>query len=216
MNDSKNSSRTDALSARIFGISRHRMTTDGDGVTTLVGFHGCPLSCAYCLNPQCESGKFREYSVPELYDTLKIDDLYFLATGGGVTFGGGEPLVHSDFIKAFIRYAEERSEWSFMLETSLAVTLDDETLDFFMENVRLFLVDIKDVSPEIYRRYAHGDVSLALANLERMVRRDPSKIIVRLPLIPEYNSPEDVDRSENALRRLGLTRFDRFTYKTGL
>ncbi len=37
--------------AKIIGISRHRLSTDGDGVTTLVAFHGCPLSCRYCLNP---------------------------------------------------------------------------------------------------------------------------------------------------------------------
>ena len=209
------SAKSDPLCAKIFGISRHRMATDGNGVTTLVGFHGCPLSCAYCLNPQCKSEKSRKYTVPELYDALKLDDLYFLATGGGVTFGGGEPLLFADFIKAFIRYAAARSEWSFMLETSLSVALDEETIDFFMENIGLFLVDIKDASPEIYRRYTNGDASLALSNLEKMARRDSSKIIVRLPLIPEYNSPEDVDCSENALRKLGLTRFNRFTYKTG-
>ncbi|MBQ4345228.1 MAG: radical SAM protein, partial [Muribaculaceae bacterium] len=28
--------------AHIIGICRHRLTTDGEGVTTLVAFHGCP------------------------------------------------------------------------------------------------------------------------------------------------------------------------------
>ncbi len=37
--------------AKIIGISRHRLSTDGDGVTTLVAFHGCPLRDLYCLNP---------------------------------------------------------------------------------------------------------------------------------------------------------------------
>ena len=36
--------------ARIFAVSRHRLTTDGDGCTTLVTFNGCPLRCKYCLN----------------------------------------------------------------------------------------------------------------------------------------------------------------------
>ena len=35
----------------IFAISRHRIATDGKGVTTLVAMHGCPLSCRYCINP---------------------------------------------------------------------------------------------------------------------------------------------------------------------
>ncbi len=29
--------------SKIIGVARHRLSTDGDGVTTLVAFHGCPL-----------------------------------------------------------------------------------------------------------------------------------------------------------------------------
>lgn len=39
--------------APLICIDRHRLTIDGEGVTTLVAFHGCPLRCKYCLNPQC-------------------------------------------------------------------------------------------------------------------------------------------------------------------
>ena len=35
----------------LIGIARHRLTIDGEGVTTLVAFHGCPLRCKYCLSP---------------------------------------------------------------------------------------------------------------------------------------------------------------------
>lgn len=36
----------------LIGIARHRLTIDGEGVTTLVAFHGCPVAvCKYCLNP---------------------------------------------------------------------------------------------------------------------------------------------------------------------
>lgn len=80
--------------AKIIGIARHRLSTDGDGVTTLVAFHGCTLRCRYCLNPQSlgDSGRFREYSPEELYAETWIDELYFLATNGGVTFGGGRAV----------------------------------------------------------------------------------------------------------------------------
>ena len=70
---------------RIFAISRHRIATDGKGVTTLVTMHGCPLSCHYCLNPQCkdEATKFRDYTPQQLLSEVANDNLYFLATGGG-------------------------------------------------------------------------------------------------------------------------------------
>ena len=39
----------------VFGISRLRMETDGDGVTTLVGCLGCPLRCRLCINPHAQN-----------------------------------------------------------------------------------------------------------------------------------------------------------------
>ncbi len=79
----------------LIGLSRHRIGVDGAGVTTRVAFHGCPLNCKYCLNPQALSpkGVWKRFSPEELFNEIKKDDLYFCATGGGVTFGGGEPLL---------------------------------------------------------------------------------------------------------------------------
>ena len=36
---------------------------------------------------------WREMDVQEILEEVMVDDLYFKATGGGVTFGGGEPLL---------------------------------------------------------------------------------------------------------------------------
>ena len=85
------------------GIERLRVINDGEGITTLVAGYGCPLRCQYCLNPQCfEMPKpVRSYSLEEMIKEVSIDDLYFQATGGGVVFGGGEPLLQADFIHAF-------------------------------------------------------------------------------------------------------------------
>ena len=107
--------------AKIIGIARHRLSTDGDGVTTLVAFHGCPLRCRYCLNPQSlgDGGRFREYSPEELYAETRIDELYFIATNGGVTFGGGESCLHADFIREFSELCG--ASWQLNLETSLNV-----------------------------------------------------------------------------------------------
>lgn len=39
----------------VIGVYRHRLGTDGNGVTTFVAFHGCNLRCKYCLNPEALS-----------------------------------------------------------------------------------------------------------------------------------------------------------------
>ena len=36
----------------LLSIARHRMGTDGTGITTLVAGAGCPLHCKWCINRQ--------------------------------------------------------------------------------------------------------------------------------------------------------------------
>ena len=79
----------------VYALCRHRIDRDGSGVVTLVAVNGCPLRCKFCLNPTARDGTAdaRLYTPEALYAALAIDDLYFQATNGGVTFGGGEPLM---------------------------------------------------------------------------------------------------------------------------
>ena len=82
----------------IFKIERLRIETDGEGVRSLVCFSGCPLKCKYCLNKSDMNKAPLSLTPEELRDSLAIDDIYFKASSvGGVTFGGGEPSVHSEF-----------------------------------------------------------------------------------------------------------------------
>ena len=198
------------VKARVIGISRHRLTTDGDGVTTLVAFNGCPLHCKYCLNNHCwdpERGK--EYTPETLYEETKIDQLYFLATHGGVTFGGGEPLLQVDFIKEFRSLCGP--QWQILAESSLNVPFANlEALDPILDG---YIVDIKDVNPEIYQAYTGKDNVVVLKNLEWLLQhRDPNCILVRVPHIPDFNTDEDVAKSMERLKGMGVKNFDEFNY----
>ncbi|ROS80644.1 radical SAM protein [uncultured Duncaniella sp.] len=198
--------------ARIIGIARHRLSTDGDGVTTLVAFHGCPLHCRYCLNPQSlgDGGRFREYTPESLYREVRIDELYFLATNGGVTFGGGEPCLRPDFIRRFRELCGD--SWHINLETSLNVPADN--IASLLPVVNTLIIDIKDLNPEIYRNYTGQDNSLVLSNLRLIADSGrQNDCIIRIPLIPEFNTNADRDASRVALEQLGFTRFDLFTYQ---
>ena len=200
------------LEAPLIGVVRHRLETDGDGVTTLVAFHGCSLHCKYCLNRQClePDGIVRTITPAALVHEVGIDNLYFLATGGGITFGGGEPLLRAHFIEEFCNLKEPL--WKISVETSLNVPWAD--VERVIPFVDQYIVDIKDADPEIYRSYTGRDNRQALDNLERLVKQHglADRITVRLPLIPQYNSMDDVARSRKRLERLGITRFDEFEY----
>ena len=196
----------------IFGIDRHRLGIDGVGVTTLVAFHGCPLRCKYCLNPQCLDPEmvWRTITTSELLDELLLDNLYFLATGGGVTFGGGEPLLRSEFIDEFCRIMP--AEWKINVETSLNV--DRHHLERVLPHVNEFFIDIKDTNPNIYKEYTTRDNSQVLDNLRWLLTHEgmAERIIVRLPHIPEFNSQADVDQSRALLEEMGVKHFDEFDY----
>ncbi len=197
----------------MIGYGRLRMEIDGDGVTTLVTSKHCTLRCKYCINPQCftDGAIEKKYTVSELIDFLRVDDLYFKATNGGVVFGGGEPLLQADFIREF---AEARpKEWRILLETALNVPT--ELLEKVLPYVSNYIVDIKDMNPEIYERYTGKSIDATLVNLNRLMEAvGPERVLIRIPLIPEFNTKEDCERSEAYLRELGWTNFDRFTYLT--
>lgn len=199
------------ITAPFIAINRHRLTTDGEGVTTLVGFHGCPLHCEYCLNAQClqADGVWCRLTPGELYSEVEIDDLYFVATGGGICFGGGEPLLRSDFIKAFAEIMNP--EWKLTIETSLNVPL--ENVKAIASLVQMWYVDIKDMNPDIYKAYGCKENKQVVSNLQWLAASEyADKVIIRLPLIPEYNTDEDRQRSQQQLEEMGFTNFDKFNY----
>ncbi|MBF1619925.1 MULTISPECIES: radical SAM protein [Prevotella] len=199
------------ITAPFIAINRHRLTTDGEGVTTLVGFHGCPLHCEYCLNAQClqADGVWCRLTPGELYSEVEIDDLYFVATGGGICFGGGEPLLRSDFIKAFAEIMNP--EWKLTIETSLNVPL--ENVKAIASLVQMWYVDIKDMNPDIYKAYGCKENKQVISNLQWLAANGyADKVIIRLPLIPEYNTDEDRQRSQQQLEKMGFTNFDKFNY----
>ena len=199
------------ITAPFIAINRHRLTTDGEGVTTLVGFHGCPLHCEYCLNAQClqADGVWCRLTPGELYSEVEIDDLYFVATGGGICFGGGEPLLRSEFIKAFAEIMNP--EWKLTIETSLNVPL--ENVKAIASLVQMWYVDIKDMNPDIYKAYGCKENKQVVSNLQWLaVNGYADKVIIRLPLIPEYNTDEDRQRSQQQLEDMGFTNFDKFNY----
>lgn len=199
------------ITAPFIAINRHRLTTDGEGVTTLVGFHGCPLHCEYCLNAQClqADGVWCRLTPGELYSEVEIDDLYFVATGGGICFGGGEPLLRSDFIKAFAEIMNP--EWKLTIETSLNVPL--ENVKTIASLVQMWYVDIKDMNPDIYKAYGCKENKQVVSNLQWLAANGyADKVIIRLPLIPEYNTDEDRQMSQQQLEKMGFTNFDKFNY----
>ena len=194
----------------LLSIARHRMGTDGAGITTLVAGAGCPLRCAWCINKKLlQETAPQNVAASEHLERVMVDDLYCRATGGGITFGGGEALLHADFIREFRGICP--SEWKINVETSLFVPRN--YLAAVSDVVDLFVVDCKDMNPDIYKKYTGEEGSVMTENLQYLLQRVGSeRVIVRVPLIPEYNTEEDQKKSARLLKEMGVERLDLFSY----
>lgn len=196
---------------RAFALDRHRIGIDGVGVTSLLTLHGCPLRCKYCINPQCNEADCpcAEMTAESVVQYCMKDNLYFLATGGGITVGGGEPLLHPRFITELRAAMPE--EWKLNIETSLNVPLDHVRQILPLASV--IIIDIKDMNPDIYQSYTERTNTHVLQNLRYIAdQAQQTKCTIRLPLIPSFNTPSDRERSKERLSAMGFTNYDEFDY----
>ena len=213
--------KVDIVKAPIFAISRLRMGTDGSGITTLVTFMGCPLKCKYCLNQKCHEpiyesdGKTLRKGImmltpQELYDIVKVDNIYFQSTGGGICFGGGEPTLYKDFIVEFKKICGEN--WKITLETSLRCSYN--TIQDLSPVVDHWIVDIKSMNPFIYEEYTGviSGVLQHLSSIQKLVSQE--KITVKVPHIPGFNDDEDLDSDIDEIKsRYGFENISKIVYK---
>ena len=199
------------MTADIMHISRLKMGTDGEGITTLVTLWGCELDCRYCLNACCHDPRSKnlELTADELKDAVKIDDLYFRMSDGGITFGGGEPLLQSGFIAAFCSLVPQ--EWKIRIETCL--NTDWESIASVLRYIDHWYIDLKDTDSEIYLKYTGKDNAAVKENLSRLYAlAGPERLTLRIPCIPGFNRREDLERSLKELEAFYCDK-EIFTYR---
>lgn len=192
------------------GINRHRMGTDGKGISTLITFYGCPLNCKYCLNPQCKSESTPcTYIEPnDLVNLLMVDDIYFKSTDGGIVFGGGEPLLNAEYIKEVCDLVP--LQWKIRIETSLNVKWDK--IELLLPYIDQWIIDIKDSNNEIYKNYTGVDNLKVYDNVLRLNHKTgKEKLLIRIPKIPNYNTEKNIQESVKLYSNLG--NIDIFNYK---
>ena len=195
---------------RVQAINRHRMLTDGEGVTTLVGLYGCPLHCKYCINADILSKpKFTVFRPEQLWENVKIDYCYFLSTGGGLTFGGGESLLYTDAILDLMDILPEG------VSVNLETSLNCETPHFtdIMRRVDSLIIDVKSLEENIYQIYTGQSVHLMKERLNQILANGfQEKCKLRVPIIPGLVEKAAALADAEILRNMGFSNVQVFPY----
>ncbi len=168
----QNSIRASIDSIESFGL------VDGPGIRIVIFFNGCKLRCKYCHNPEMWTKKENNYTPQELVDKIKRYKPYFKERGG-VTFSGGEPLLHSKFIIETSKLLKEENI-NIALDTA-GVGLGD--YEEVLKYVDLVLLDIKHTSRTGYKDLTGLDIDESNKFIEELNKQN-KPVWIRQVIVP--------------------------------
>ena len=130
----------------------------------------------------------RQISKEELVDEIGKDTPFYIRSGGGVTFSGGEPTVQYRTLLAVLKACKEKYIHT-AIETCGYVT-DRKKLDDLLEYLDLVLYDIKCIDDEMHKKFTGASNQIILENA-RYIASTGKEMIIRVPIIPGFNDKED-------------------------
>ena len=126
-------------------------------------------------------------SVSGIVDEIEKDVTYYLASGGGVTLSGGEPLYQPGFAKEILEECRKR-----MIHTTVETSLfcEKDTLDLISPFVDLFIVDLKIFDSNSHKYYT-GKVNETIKENFHYIALQGKDILVRIPLIDNITNTKE-------------------------
>lgn len=158
---------------------------DGPGIRFVVFFNGCKLRCKYCHNPEMWQKRENNYTVEELFNKIKRYKPYF-KNNGGVTFSGGEPLLHSDFIIELSKLLKKENIHIALDTAGVGKGNYEEVL----KNIDLVLLDIKHTNKEGYKDITGIELK-ETENFINTVNKLNKKVWIRQVIVPGIMDNEE-------------------------
>ncbi|MBN2323100.1 MAG: glycyl-radical enzyme activating protein [Spirochaetes bacterium] len=146
---------------------------------------GCGCCVEVCFAGARElSG--RVVSVREVLDVVLRDRTFYEQSEGGVTVGGGEPLLQYEFTAGLLRACRENGLHTAVETCGFA---GKNALETVLQHTDLLLFDLKHMDTEVHKRYTGAGNERILENA-RFASKTVRKMVIRMPLIPGVNSDE--------------------------
>jgi len=151
----------------------------------------CTL-CGECVRA-CRNGALglwgQDYHPEELVDILLKDRDYYVDSGGGVTFSGGEPLLQASFLTACMVLLKEAG---IHIAIDSALNVKWNIIKKVLSLTDLLLIDVKGVNPVSHLENTSVNPELIHANIDRLKGlKDGPAIHVRIPLVRGLNDDSD-------------------------
>lgn len=142
----------------------------------------CGKCALYCPNDARELCG-REVSPEEIFRELLRDRDYYAASGGGVTFSGGECMLQIDALEALLKLCREAGIHT-AVDTAGHVPF--EHFERILPYTDLFLYDIKSMDEATHRKYTGVSNARILENLHLLLYNG-CRLWIRIPVIPGVN-----------------------------
>jgi pyruvate formate lyase activating enzyme len=125
-------------------------------------------------------------------NAIEKEMVFFDQSNGGVTFSGGEPLMHADFLIKLLDACGEKNIHRVVDTTGFS---KKEILLKVAERTDHFLFDLKMMDSEKHKKYTGVENNVILENLEALALTGAS-INIRIPLIKGVNDDaENIDQT---------------------
>lgn len=170
--------------------------------------HKC-IACGKCV-ANCPTGALslcgEEKSPGKIMEIILEDKTFYEVSGGGVTFGGGEPLAQPEALHSLLKLCKAHG-LNTAIETCGAVPLQNikiasgklDTGESGEQLIDLFLFDLKHMDSGEHRRLTGLGNEQILTNMDWLLTHG-ANLRVRMPLIPGINvSTEEIIKRKNFL-----------------
>ncbi len=126
-------------------------------------------------------------TITELMKDIDNEAIFFDQSGGGVTFSGGEPLLHSEYLLEALKQCGKRMYHRVVDTTALA---KQETLLKVADNCEMFLIDIKMMDSERHKFYTGVYNEKILLNIRALAKTN-CDLVFRIPLMKNVNDDKE-------------------------
>lgn len=143
------------------------------------------INCGKCVeecyfNARALLGE--EMTAAEVFEEVVKDKVFYEQSGGGVTFSGGEPLLHVEFICQITRKCREEG---IHVSVETCGCFPEEYVDMVAEAADVLLFDLKIIDDEKHNKYCGCTNAKLLRNFRHSC--ELTCVQPRVPIIPGIN-----------------------------